>query len=176
MKKNKWLKWLAIALGAVTLIGAVSAITHSDDKTQELKGRHYEAHLLDDTTGEVNENNNGGISTVDYYKISQLESIKIADDAEVEYYVNLYDKDKKFIQVDKHKDDLTDDAFLLYEDLGAVYFKVEIVDTNDDEISFFEKSALAREVKVTISKEETDSEDKESEEESVVADSSATSA
>ena len=165
-KKNTKKTVVGIVVGVLSLIatvGALSKIVAEDEKTKVLKVSDYQVCLLDDTTGKADEDDKGGISTTSYYKLEDLESIEIADkDMDVKYYVNVYDEDKIFMQVDEYMEDLTASDKLAYENLGAVYFKIEIVDPDDDEISWFEKFSLVEAIEVTLDadgeEEETDDE------------------
>ena len=160
-KKTVGIIALAIA-GVVAVVGITSALTN-DDKTKVLKASDYQVCMLDDTTGKTDKDNEGGISTKSFYKLEELESIEVKKDADVEYYVNVYDEDKVFMQVDKYTADLKDSDLIAYENLGAVYFKVEIVDTEDEKISWFDKFGLVDSVEVTLNEDVEEDEGKEDE-------------
>lgn len=154
MKKNKWAKIAIGVIAAVVALGAVVAIARSADegKSKVLNGWAYETCRLDDTTGKKDEDDKSGISTKDFYEIEQLQSIKLTDEkAEgIEYYVNLYDADKTFLSVEKQTGDFMAEDVAAAKARGAAYFKVEIVDTEDEEISFFEQFGLSDKVAVKL--------------------------
>ncbi len=157
MKKGTW-KYVAVGavISAVAVIGvgALFGRDSDEEKKETLNAFDYGIFRLDDTTGKKDEDDKSGISTKDYYKLDELQSIEIGEN-EVTYYVNVYDKDKTFIKVDEYKADMTDIDFTAYERIGAVYFKVEIVDPEDEEINFFEQCELAKLVTVTLGEAES---------------------
>ena len=152
MKKNKWAKIAVAAVAVVVAFGAVSAISRNNDDEKVLNGWAYETCRLNDTTGKKDEDDKSGISTKEFYEIESLKSIKFTDEeAEgIEYYVNLYDEDKRFMSVEKQTGDFMAEDVNAAKVRGAAYFKVEIVDTEDEEISFFEKFGLSDKVAVKL--------------------------
>lgn len=167
MAKKNTKKIFGIAAGAlagvVAIVGLTALITRDDDKTKVLKASDYQVCMLDDTTGKTDKDNAGGISTKSFYKLEDLDSIEVDKDADVKYYVNVYDEDKIFIQVDEYTGDLKASDKIAYENLGATYFKIEIVDTKDEEISWLEKFDLVKAVDVTLSEGTSAEEDSEEE-------------
>ena len=161
MKKNTKKTIIIIVASIITTIaaaGVLSQCSRGDDKTQTLNAGDYQVCLLDDASGKTDKDNKGGVSTKDYYKLEDLLSIELDKDADdVEYYVNIYDADKIFIQADKYTKDLTEADLTAYKNLGAVYFKVEIVNTEDEEISWLEKFSLVKAVEVTLGEAEKSS-------------------
>ena len=151
-KRNVALIVAGVAVAVVAFAGA-SAVMGRDSGETELKARHYEIGRLD-SVGKFDEDDSG-IVTKNYHKVAELKSIKVKED--VTYYVNVYDKDKTFIQVDEYTDDLTDEALAQYAELGAVYFKLEVVNDEDDEIGFFDRYSLAGDIEVVL--EEADEEE-----------------
>ncbi|MBQ3220330.1 MAG: hypothetical protein IJB34_00030 [Clostridia bacterium] len=151
-KRNVALIVAGVAVAVVAFAGA-SAVMSRDSGETELKARHYEIGRLD-SVGKFDEDDSG-IVTKKYYKVAELKSIEVKED--VTYYVNVYDKDKTFIQVDEYTDDLTDEALAQYTELGAVYFKLEVVNDEDDEIGFFDRYSLAGDIEVVL--EEADEEE-----------------
>lgn len=151
MKKNKWAKFAIFAVVAVVALGAISAISRNNDE-KVLNGLAYETCRLDDTTGEKDKEDKSGISTKSFYEIEQLQSIKIKDEnvEGIEYYVNLYDADKTFIGVERQTGDFMAEDIAAAQARGAAYFKLEIVDTKDEEISFLEQFALSNQVEVKL--------------------------
>ena len=153
MKKNTWAKIAIGVVAGIVTLGAVVAISRSayEDKSKILDGWAYETCRLDDATGKRDVDDKSGISTKDFYELEQLESIKRTDDDEsIEYYVNIYDDAQIFMEALLETDDFTTEDIEAAVEMGAVYFKVEIVDTDDDEISFFEKFGLSDKVEVTL--------------------------
>ncbi len=154
MKKNKWAKIVIGVIAAVVAIGVVVAIARSadEDKSKVLNGWAYETCRLNDTTGKKDEDDKSGISTKDFYEIEQLQSIKFTDEeAEgIECYVNLYDDDKRFLSAEKLTGDFMAEDVAAAKARGAAYFKVEIVDTEDEEVSFFEQFVLSDKVAVKL--------------------------
>ena len=152
MKKGTF-KYVAIgaAISVVACIGAGALFGRDNDeeKTRTLNSLDYGIYRLDDSTGKKDEDDKSGISTKDYYKLEELQSIEVGK-TDVTYYVNVYDKDKTFIKVDEYTADITDVDLTAYERIGAVFFKVEIVNPEDDEINFFEQCELAKLVTVTL--------------------------
>lgn len=157
MKKGTW-KYVAIgavvAISAVIGAGVAFGRDKDEEKTKTLNSLDYGIYRLDDTTGKKDEDDKSGISTKDFYKVDELKSIEIGSN-DVTYYVNVYDKDKNFIKVDEYKADITDVDLTAYERIGAVFFKVEIVDSEDDEIGLLEKGDLVKQVTVTLGEAET---------------------
>ncbi len=163
MKKNKWAKVAIAAIAVAVTFGAVSAISRSaGDEEKVLNGWAYETCRLNDTTGKADEEDKSGISTKDFYEIDQLQSIKLTvedEEAEsIEYYVNLYDEDKRFMSVEKQTGDFMAEDVAAAKARGAAYFKVEIVDTEDEKISFLEKFGLSDKVAVKLDMSEDVSE------------------
>lgn len=153
MKKNTWAKIAIGVVAGIVTLGAVVAISRSadEDKSKVLNGWAYETCRLDDVTGKRDVDDKSGISTKDFYELEQLESIKRTDDDEsIEYYVYMYDEAQINMDMILKTDEFTTEEIEAAVEMGAVYFKVEIVDTNDDEISFFEKFGLSDKVEVTL--------------------------
>ena len=152
MKKGT-LKFMAI--GAVIAIGAGVGASMAlgrnldNPKTKKINALEYGIYRLNDTTGKIEDDDKSGITTKNFYKLEELQSIEIGEN-EVTYYVNVYDKDKTFIKVDEYNADITDVDLTAYERTGVVFFKIEIVDPEDDEINFFEQCELAKLVTVTL--------------------------
>lgn len=159
MKKRNNLT-LVIAGIAVTVItfGAVSGMKNKDeDKT--LNSLNYQIGALDDVTGKFDDEEKVGIVTRKYYKIEELKSIEL--DKDVVVYLNVYDEDKTLIQVDEFTEDVTEEVIAEYSAIGGVYFKLEVVDPEDDEISILDAYKLSE--KVTVTLREVEDEDKKSE-------------
>lgn len=152
MKKNKLAKFAIGAIVAIVAFGAIVGIARNGGDEKVLNGTAYETCRLDDTTGKKVKDDKSGISTKDFYEIEQLHSIKLTDETAegIEYYVNLYDEDKTFLSVEKVTGDFMAEDITAAKARGAAFFKVEIVDTNDDEISFFEKYGLSDKVAVKL--------------------------
>lgn len=152
MKKEIKYAVLGGLVTAVAFAGVTAFLTRNDEKTTDLGAAAYACYRLDDSTGAKNEDDKSGISTTKYYEFGRLESITVEEDVDVKYYINVYDEDKKFVQVDEYTADLTDEELAAYESIGAAYFKIEIVDPNDDddEISLLEKIGLSGKVTVTL--------------------------
>lgn len=153
MEKKKWAKIAIGVVAGVLAIGAFVAISRSadDDESKVLNGWAYQTCRLDDTTGKKDEDDKSGISTKDFYEIEQLQSIKRTDEDEgIECYVNLYDNGKTFIEAVLMTDEFTTEDVSAAVEMGAVYFKMEIVDTDDDKISFLEQFGLSDKIEVTL--------------------------
>lgn len=157
-KNNATLIIAGIAIAAIAFSGASAMLKKDEDKT--LNAFNYERGNLDDVTGKFDDEEIG-IVTKKYYKFEELKSIDI--DGDVIVYVNAYDEDKKFIQVDEYTEDLTEEEIAAYSALGGVYFKLEIVDPDDDEISFLEVNKLQEKVTVTLTEAKEEAEEEKSE-------------
>ena len=160
-KNNTSLIIAGVVIGAIAFAGASAMMNKDEDKT--LNVLNYEQGCLDDVTGKF-DNEKSGIVTRKYYKFEELKSIEI--DGDVLVYVNAYDEDKQFIQVDEYDKTLTKEEIAEYSAIGGVYFKLEIVDPDDDEISLLEMNKLQEKVKVTLTeveKEEDETKDTTSE-------------
>lgn len=145
-QKNLALIAAGVAVAVIAFAGAAAVL--GNDSETELKARHYEIGRLDDSTGKFDEDDNSGIVTKDFYKFEELKSIAIEKD--VVYYVNAYDADKTFIQVDEFTEDWTKEDATTYEGIGAVYFKLEVVDEDNDDLSFLDRYSLAGKIEVTL--------------------------
>ena len=153
MKKNKWAKIAVGVIAAVVAFGAIAAISRSadDDESKVLNGWAYQTCRLDDQMGKTDVDDKSGISTKDFYEIEQLQSIKRTDEDEgIECYVNIYSVDKELIDVILMTDEFTAEDVAAAVEMGAVYFRVEIVDTDDDKISFLEQFGLSDKIEVTL--------------------------
>lgn len=157
-KNNGTLIIAGIAIAAIAFAGASAMQKKDEGKT--LNAFNYERGNLDDVTGKFDDEEIG-IVTKKYHKFEELKSIDI--DGDVVVYVNAYDEDKKFLQVDEYTEDLTDEEIAAYSTLGGVYFKLEIVDPDDDEISFLEVNKLQEKVTVTLTEVEEEAEEEKSE-------------
>ena len=157
MKKGTWkyaVVGVAVAVVAALGAGALFGRDNDEAKTKTLNALDYGIYRLDDVTGKKDEDDKSGISTKNYYKLEELKSIEVGEN-EVTYYVNVYDKDKTFIKADEYKTDVTDVDLTAYERIGAVFFKVEIVDPEDDEVKILEVSKISKLVTVTLGEAET---------------------
>ena len=96
-KNNATLIIAGIAIAAIAFAGASAMQKKDEDKT--LNAFNYERGNLDDVTGKFDDEEIG-IVTKKYYKFEELKSIDI--DGDVVVYVNAYDEDKQFIQVDEY--------------------------------------------------------------------------
>ena len=151
--KKKWIKIGAIALGVVVAAGVVTLLTRDGEKEQKLGVFDYQACRIDDVTGKKVEEDNTGISTKNFIKLEQLQSITLSEKAEaVTYYVNCYDDAKTFIQVDEYTADLTAEDMKAYENLGVTYVKIEVVDSDDDEITSLDVLKVSEMLEVTLTK------------------------
>lgn len=158
-KKSVALVAAGVAVSVIAFAGA-SAIHSRDNDEKTLNAFNYERGNLDDVTGKFDDEEIG-IVTKKYYKFEELKSIDI--DGDVVVYVNAYDEDKTFIQADEYTEDLTEEEIASYSALGGVYFKLEIVDPDDDEISFLEVNKLQEKVTVTLTEAEEEAEEEKSE-------------
>lgn len=157
-KKSVALVAAGVAVSVIAFSGASAMLKKDEDKT--LNAFNYECGNLDDVTGKFDDEEIG-IVTKKYYKFEELKSIDI--DGDVVVYVNAYDEDKTFIQADEYTEDLTEEEIASYSALGGVYFKLEIVDPDDDEISFLEVNKLQEKVTVTLTEAEEEAEEEKSE-------------
>lgn len=157
-KNNGTLIIAGIAIAAIAFAGASAMLKKDEDKT--LNAFNYERGNLDDVTGKFDDEEIG-IVTKKYHKFEELKSIDI--DGDVVVYVNAYDEDKQFIQVDEYTESLTEEEIAEYSAIGGVYFKLEIVDPDDDEISFLEVNKLQEKVTVTLTEAEEEAEEEKSE-------------
>lgn len=156
MAKKQGKKWLiggAIVLAVVVGAGALSLASRDVEREQKLGVFDYQACRIDDVTGKKVEEDNSGISTKNFIKLEQLQSITLSETTEaVTYYVNCYDEAKTFIQVDEYTADLKAEDMKAYENLGVTYVKIEIVDPDDEEISTLDVVKVSQMLEVTLLK------------------------
>lgn len=159
--KKTW-AYVGIAVGvAVTVaaVGLVAGAAKKADKVKPLTAFSYQGCMLDDLSGKKDENDKTGISTKEFIEFEHLQGIEVGKN-DVTYYVNAYNKDKKLIQVDEYTADLKDEDLTAYANLGVEYVKIEIVDPDDEEISFFDISRVSKLIEVELGEaEETEEEE-----------------
>ena len=163
----KVLKRIAVSVCAFVLIGSAYSLVQrfkKDDETSTVKTlvvQDYARCTLNDTTGQINEEDESGLSTLDFYNVDGLK-ITIAANATVEYQVNYYDADKAFLGVETLQKNYGDTEVSAAKEMGAVYVKIEIMPTADEDgvVSALEKSTYVSQLTVEVSTmtEETDSE------------------
>lgn len=162
-KQGKTLGYVGIAVGVAVTVAAVGLIAafskNSEDTVKPLTALDYQGCMLDDLSGKKDENDKTGISTKEFIEFEHLQGIEVGKN-DVTYYVNAYNKDKKLIQVDEYTADLTDEDLTAYANLGVEYVKIEIVDPDDEEISFFDISRVSKLIEVELGEaEETEEEE-----------------
>lgn len=150
-------KWIAVSIAGILMsVGIVGlAVKVSDmEATKTLGSSAYSIGLLDDTTGKLPSENvdKGGLRTTKFYKYEGLKC-EIESDSTIEYQVNFYDEDKKFLAVQTLQDDF-DSSNIPTEASTAKYVKIEIIPTEDDdgEVGILEKSGYVEQLKVTVTK------------------------
>ena len=74
--------------------------------------------------------------------------ITVEDNAKASYVVHYYDEEKEFIS----STDVLDVDYALEAPENAKYARIEIVPTDDNYISIFEKSEYASQIKVNVAK------------------------
>lgn len=149
-------KWVAIGVGTILSIGAVTGIVTAlaNPATEKTLGSSaYARYILDDETGEALKEKASGLSTKSYY---QLDGLKITlEEADVTYQVNYYDSDYKFMGVETYTADYQESEITSMQAQGAEYVRIEILPKNDTdgEIGIFEKGKYVDQIKVTVSLE-----------------------
>ncbi len=148
-KQNKWLIGLAIALGAVVLVGATFAIARGSEDTKELsRWTGFEVGAVDEK-GDFDKDAETNIVS-DLVKVDGL-TIEL-DNEDLSYEVHYYDEDEKYISSTTALTVDYDSASVVLPDL-AVYARVEITHAEDDEITFGERLDYLKDVTVTIANE-----------------------
>lgn len=158
--KKTWIYvTVGVAVGVVAIFGASAVLNRDSDKVKPLTALDYQGCMLDDLSGKKDENDKTGISTKEFIEFEHLQGIEVGKN-DVTYYVNAYNKDKKLIQVDEYTADLKDEDLTAYANLGVEYVKIEIVDPDDEEISFFDISRVSKLIEVELGEvEETEEEE-----------------
>ena len=160
-KYKKYIKWGAIALGAVFAVGATAAIavavTKSQEDTRKLNVTDYACYALVDETGLADKENKGNISSRGFYTIDGFKA-DIDKDAEVTYQLNFYDEDKVFLSVQNYSKDFNGSEISSLKSQGVCYVRVEIIPLadSDGEVSYLELPGYVSQLKVTIQKEADD--------------------
>lgn len=165
MAKKK-IDWKLLAIGAVVsataVLGAFAIFNKNSDepKTETLNFNDYAIHTYESGYKVYSDD---GITTKKFYEISQLKSI-VVENKDCAYSLVFFDEDEEFIS---ETELLTAD----YDKLDvavpeeAKYFKAEIVDSTDPDITYFEKGRLADGVAITIyEKAQTETEEETEEE------------
>ncbi|MBQ9713697.1 MAG: hypothetical protein IJV83_00050 [Clostridia bacterium] len=170
--KQGW-KYAAVALAAIVAVGTIFGIVQhvKTKKAEEETGLHtlvtteYARYALDDDTGLANEEDQSGISTKMYYLLDGLQVV-LEKDATVAYQINYYDKNFRFLGVDTFEEDLEAETVEAMKEAGAVYVKIEIIPTEDEDgsVSILEKNGYVKQATVQVSTEEVEQPEEESEE------------
>ena len=154
MRKNQ--KILVFTLIAVLFTGLLATVVAFNARIERVETERtvnayeYRIGVLDDTSGkEPDEQESIGIFTKDYLLVEGLKC-ELAEDSKVEYSINFYTEDYKFISVVDYEGDF--DGSEIPE--GAKYAKIEIRPTadKDGKVTLLEKSDYAKMLTVTVSK------------------------
>lgn len=131
---------LALALSSGALIRQFAT-----EKTTELASYKYTIGIVTEE-GELDKEDKSTLVS-DLLDASKLESIEIAEDAEVAVYVYWYDEDEELIGTEEVTETPTVNE-------GAKKFRIAIkpLDDDDGKVSFLEKSGYAKSVTVTLKK------------------------
>ena len=168
-KTKKLLKVIAGVLAIALTCGIVSSLASriNTDDTKELNVFDYEIGSLSDTTGKKIKDDKSGLVSKDMYEVKGL-TVELEKKADVMYQLNFYDEDKAWVKVETYKQDFDGaDEFDTLNAEGIKYAKLEIIplEDEDEEVSLLEKRGYAKQVKVTVSTEDSEVEEKvESEE------------
>lgn len=152
-KSQRTLMFALVGFVAVGLIASVIALSVRIGKvetTRTIGSSEYKIGVLDDTSGkEPEEQENVGIFMKDYVLVDGLKC-ELAEDAKVEYSINFYDEDYKFISVVDYEGDF--DGSEIPD--GAKYARIEIRPTadKDGKVTLLEKTDYAKMLTVTVSK------------------------
>lgn len=154
-KRNNVTLYIAGFLIAAVSFAGATALANKDDETT-LSSINYERGYLNDVTGKLDDEEKIGIVTKNYYKLDELKGISVEDD-DVVAYINFYDEDKNYISYQEIVTEVEGaEDFEGMIDAGAYYFKLEIVDNEDDEISLYDLYKLSKKVTVTLGESEGD--------------------
>lgn len=151
-KRNNLTLYIAGFLIAAVSFAGATALANKNDETK-LSSINYDRGELSDVTGKFDDEEKVGLVTKKYYKLNELSGIEIEDE-DVTVYINFYDEDKNFLEVQEVSTDIEGvEEFEGMITAGAYYFKLEIVDNEDDEISLYDLYKLSQKVTVTLSED-----------------------
>ena len=131
---------LALALSSGALIRQFAT-----EKTTELASYKYTIGIVTED-GELDKEDKSALVS-DLLDASKLESIEIAEDAEVAVYVYWYDESEDLISIEEVTETPT-----VNEDAKKFRVAIKPLDDEDGKVSFLEKSGYAKAVTVTLKK------------------------
>lgn len=159
--KSDKAKWGAVIVAGVILAGGIIGLTvrvSNNETTRKLGASSFQVGLLNDDDGKypTKDVDKSGLSTKSFYKLEDLVSIKVAEDAEIKYHVNYYGEDKNFLGASQALEESYNSEIVTgVENLSsAKYIKIEIVPTEDDDetVSWLEKFSYVKQLTVTVAK------------------------
>lgn len=162
---------VCVVVAGLFLIGG-AAWLFGKDKPKTLGASDYARYTLN-AAGVANKDDKSGITTKEFIPLEEIDTIKLAEDAEVVYEMNYYKSDKTFVRMEWRNIDYdaeTEAAGLAAE--GIAYVRIEILPTADEdgEVGVFEKNDYVEQLTVTLKEVE-----KETSSESVEETSSSSS-
>lgn len=144
-QQKNWLVGIAVVLGAVLAIGAVTAIARGNEEEVLSSWFDFEVGAVDET-GKFDRDAETNIVS----KLIEVEGMKIElDNEDLSYEVHYYDEDETYISSTAAMTLDFDANEAVLPDL-AVYARVEITHAEDDEITFGERLEYLKDVTVTI--------------------------
>ena len=144
-KKNKVTLVGICAVLALALSSGAIIRQFATEKTTELASYKYSICALT-AEGELDKEDKSAIVS-DLLDVSKLESIEVAEDAEVSVYVYWYDEDGEFLTSEE-----VTETFTVSETAAKFRVAIKPLDDEDGEVSLLEKSAYAKPVTVTLKK------------------------